>query len=301
MRLRPELPRVGGFFILTALAVAASAQLPAPPPSIRVAGFSTPESVLHDVAADVYLVSNISGSPLAKDDDGFISRVNPDGAVAVLKWIDGAAPNITLHAPKGMAIVGGTLYVTDIDAVRLFDRVTGAPKGEVLFPGATFLNDLAPANGGGVLVTDSGLKAGAAGFIPSGSAAVYRIGPDRRVETLLKDPALAGPNGVAADGTRVVVVTFGANELIAIEGGRKRLLATLPRGGLDGIEKLADGRWAVTSWEAQAVFIGSTAQPFTQAFSDLQAPADLGIDRKRNRLLIPKFQDNEIVIQPLER
>jgi hypothetical protein len=56
---------------------------------IRVAdvGLSTPESVLHDAVADVYLVSNINGSPLGKDGNGFISRLAPDGSLLELKWI----------------------------------------------------------------------------------------------------------------------------------------------------------------------------------------------------------------------
>ena len=150
------------------------------------AGFATPESVLHDTAADLYLVSNINGSPLEKDDNGFISRVSPEGQVVALKWIDGAAEGVTLNAPKGMAISGDTLYVADIDALRMFDRATGAPKGQIAVEGATFLNDLAVAPAGGVYLTDSGLQAGAAGFEPSGSAAVYHVHADGTVEALLK-------------------------------------------------------------------------------------------------------------------
>ena len=78
-------------------------------------GLSTPESVLHDAGADVYLVSNINGSPLEKDGNGFISRLAPDGSVLALKWIDGEAQGITLNAPKGMAIQDGVLFVAAID------------------------------------------------------------------------------------------------------------------------------------------------------------------------------------------
>ena len=42
-------------------------------------GFSTPESVLHNPVADIYLVSNISGSPIDEDGDGFISRHGSPG------------------------------------------------------------------------------------------------------------------------------------------------------------------------------------------------------------------------------
>ena len=263
-------------------------------------GFATPESVLHDTEADLYLVSNINGSPLEKDDNGFIARVSPAGNVTELKWIDGAAAAVTLNAPKGLAIVGDTLYVTDIDTVRLFDRGTGAPKGEVKVPGATFLNDLAPAPGGGVYLSDSGLKAGASGFEPSGSAAVYEIGKDGKLRTLLKGADLPAPNGVAADEDRVLVVTFGAAELFTIEGGQKRVLATLPAGSLDGLAKLPDGRWAVSSWESQSVYAGPVDGPFEAILTDTQAPADISVDAKRGRLLVPKFMDDEVLIRPLQ-
>jgi hypothetical protein len=67
---------------------------------IAQVGFATPEAVLHDTTADVYLVSNINGGPADKDDNGFIARLAPTGAVLTLKWIDGAADGITLHGPK---------------------------------------------------------------------------------------------------------------------------------------------------------------------------------------------------------
>ena len=46
-------------------------------------GFATPESVLYDVESDTYLVSNINGSPLAVDNNGFIWRIAPEGEVTL--------------------------------------------------------------------------------------------------------------------------------------------------------------------------------------------------------------------------
>ena len=94
-----------------ALALGCQAQAPAPETEdaasaprtaivMTEVGFSTPESVLHDTQADVYLVSQIHGMPLDPDGDGFISRVSPDGQVAELRWIDGRAEGVTLNAPK---------------------------------------------------------------------------------------------------------------------------------------------------------------------------------------------------------
>lgn len=311
MRTPRPLVLVAGLGLVAALGC--QAQTPSPqtqatppaaaPATLRVSGvgFATPESVLHDTTADVYLVSNIAGAPLEKDGNGFISRLSPEGNVLELKWIDGAAEGVTLNAPKGLAIVGDTLYVTDIDTLRMFDRASGAPRGEIAIEGATFLNDLAFAPAGGVYMTDSGLKAGASGFEPSGSAAVYHVHAGGKVEVLLKDATLPGPNGIGFDGDRVLVVTFGANELFTIEGGARKVLARLPKGGLDGLVRLPDGRWAVSSWEGQAVYAGPVSGPFIEVAGGLAAPADIGIDNGRERLLVPRFNDDEVVILPIPR
>src|SRR5467141_412395 len=115
-----------------------TAALVPPPPAapgatraLTVAGFSTPESVLHDSTQDIYFVSNINGSPTAKDNNGFISRVRPDGAIENLKFIEGGRAGVTLNAPKGMALRGDTLWLADIDAVRAFNAKTGAARDSV--------------------------------------------------------------------------------------------------------------------------------------------------------------------------
>ena len=125
---------------------------------LRDVGFRTPASAVWDATADVYLVSNIHGHPVDQDDNGFISRVRPDGTVEALKWIDGAESGVTLHAPKGLAIVSDTLWVADIEVLRRFDRATGRPTGELAVAGASFLNTIASAGDGRLLVTDTGWR-----------------------------------------------------------------------------------------------------------------------------------------------
>ena len=135
-----------------------------PPPAVTkvatIAGFLAPESVLHDTAQDIYFVSNINGSTTAKDNNGFISRVRPDGAVENLKFIEGGHNGVTLHAPKGLALLGDTLWVADIDVVRAFDARTGTARDSVSLAtlGAVFLNDIAIAQTGALYITDTGIK-----------------------------------------------------------------------------------------------------------------------------------------------
>ncbi|MBA3539179.1 MAG: hypothetical protein H0T79_06095 [Deltaproteobacteria bacterium] len=258
---------------------------------IKDAGFMTPESVLYDADTDLYLVSNINGAPTVTDDNGFISKVGPDGKVVELKWIDGAKDDVKLDAPKGSAIVGGVLYVADITVVRKFDAKTGKAKGDIKIAGATFLNDIAPADGGGVYVTDTGVDPK---FAPNGTDAVYKIGADDKVTTVLKNKDLGSPNGIAAVGNSVWIATFGTGEVYEINAkGEKQPGAKLPTGQLDGILAREGGEWLVSSWGGKTVYSGKPGE-WKDLKLDLAAPADIGWDSKRKKLLVPQFQDNAV-------
>lgn len=276
----------------------ATTEVAATPSPITVAnvGFATPESVRHERGSDVYLVSNINGTPLEKDGNGFISRLSPDGEVLALKWIDGAAEGVTLNAPKGMAVEGSTLYVADIDCIRLFDVVSGAPTGEVCPDGATFLNDVAPNPDGGILFTDSGLDAT---FSPAGTDALYHMMGDHAMP-VVTDAGFGAPNGVAVGPDGVFVVTFMSGQVFHVTGEDQRTeVLTLDGGQFDGIEFLADGRALISDWAASCVHVLETDGTLTCAYPELDAPADIGVDRERNRLLVPLFNANEVRIIPL--
>lgn len=258
---------------------------------------STPESVFYDDANDVYIVSNINGKPLEADNNGYIAKLSPDGKVATAKWIEGGKNKVTLNAPKGLAVIADTLYVSDIDTVRMFDRKSGAPTGEVKVPGAVFLNDLAATTDGRVVVTDSGLKAGAKGFEPAGTDAVYSIDKAKKLTTIAKAKELGAPNGLYVAGDKTWVVTFGTNELYSLDAkGKKGDVTKLPKGSLDGIVALPGGDILVSSWEANAIFRGKPGGDFTSVIDNVKSPSDIGYDTKRGRLLVPLFESNEVQV-----
>ena len=118
---------------------AASTGTKAPEKVGETAGLKVPESVRYDADLDVYFISNINGNPSQKDNNGFIARVKADSVGAVTMLAEGGKNGLYLHAPKGMAIQGDTLFVADIDTVRMFHRETGAVLGARGVPGATFL------------------------------------------------------------------------------------------------------------------------------------------------------------------
>jgi sugar lactone lactonase YvrE len=267
---------------------------------IAEVGFATPEGMAHDTVADVYLVSNINGGPADQDGNGFISRLAPTGAVVTLKWIDGAAEGVTLHAPKGMAIRHDTLFVADIDAVRLFDRAGGAPLGAWPLEGAAFLNDLAVGPDGMLYVSDTGVEPGEGGLVPNGRDGIYRRDGDRWT-AVVTGPGLGNPNGILADSAGLTVVTFGSGEVYTVDpaSGERTVLSKPGAGMLDGVVRVADGSLLVSSWGAQGVYRLTAAQAVRMTMDSVASPADIAFDRTRGALLIPDFLGNRVLVRPV--
>lgn len=260
-------------------------------------GLSTPESVEYDAQHDVYLVANINGSPFDKDDNGFISQISPDGKLINLKWISGEDDKVELNAPKGMVVQDGKLYVADIDEVRVFDLASRKQLNNLSFPGSTFLNGLSTDGNGGLFVTDSGLWPG---FKPNDTEALYHVTQNGKV-TLLKKGHLGNPNGVFSNGEDLWMVTMMSGQLRMMDmNGNERARMTLPFKKLDGLIKTNDGRLITSSWEARGVYEVTPDYHLKKIVGDLDSPADLGYDTQRNRLLIPLFLKDEMVIYPLD-
>lgn len=253
-------------------------------------GLSHPESILYDPTADIYLISNINGDPDAADDNGFIARIHPDGTAEDLEWIHGQAADVDLDAPKGMAIFGDTLYVTDITFVRKHDRVTGEQLGSIAVDGANFLNDLSADANGNVYVSDNVVDA------------IHIIAPDDSVTLLFESADLSGPNGLVADDGGVYVATYGAAKLLYVPREMPVVmdLIDLPSGSLDGLARAPGGGWFVSSWDASAVF--HVSEDFGGAaivLGDVSSPADIDVDPTRDRLLVPRLLEDSAEFHPL--
>ena len=281
----------------------AAAPVSAPTKVAAIEGFLTPESVLHDTTQDIYFVSNINGSPTAKDNNGFISRVKPDGAVENLKFIEGGRNGVVLNAPKGMALVGDTLWVADITTLRAFNARTGVPVDSVNLDSlkAVFLNDVAAAPTGALYFTDTGIRFDDVGnILHPGPDRVFRVGPDRAVTVEVRGDTLGRPNGITLDaqGRRFVIVEFGGKAVLGWKPG-DRVPTVLARGvgGYDGVE-LVHGKIVVSSWTDSSITRFDSAQG-TKIITGVPSPADIGYDAKRNRILIPVFTGNRVEIWQL--
>ncbi len=255
-------------------------------------GFTEPEAVRYDPDQDVYFVTNWGGGPVeAKDNNGFISRMRPDGAIDSLRFISGGSRGATLHSPRGMTIVADTLWIVDADAVRGFNRRTGAPVATINFSRFKlgFLNDIA-ASPDALYVTDTGTDH------------IYKISRGA-ITIALHDSVLGKPNGITWDGSRsqFVVVPYGGDSIIRSWTAGNSAMTEVGRSGgakFDGVEVLSGDRVLVASQGDSSIhlFSGGRGRPIIKTGG---APADIAVDTKRNRVAVPFVARNLVEIWQL--
>jgi sugar lactone lactonase YvrE len=242
-------------------------------------------------------VSNINGNPSGKDNNGYISRLRPDGTPYNLKFIEGGKKGVTLNAPKGLAIKGDTLWVADIDAARAFNKRTGALIANVDARGRVkFLNGATVGSDGAIYMTDTGV-------IFSSKGEMSHPGPDQVLRitragatTALSSPKLEGPNGIAWDQShkRFVIVSFGGKGIYSWKPGDKDVqsIATGP-GQQDGVVALPDGRLLISSWADSSLFVLQNGKVQKVAMG-IPSPADIDFAEKDSRVAVPQLMANKV-------
>jgi hypothetical protein len=269
-------------------------------------GLQAPTAVLHDTVSDVYLVSNVAASTDSTAANGFISRLAPDGMVLVLHWIEGGRGGVELHQPAGMAIRGDTLFIADVECVRLFHLESGRPLGSVCPAGAVALSGMTVA-AGVVYVTDRG-SATVAEQTGYGIAALDADGGVRRIA----DPgAVTQPCGIAAGPWGLFVTSTGEQHVSQLTPAGPRPVLRGDGKQLGGIVAARAGSFAFSNWTDSAVHYvevrrGAARRPGQGAMRvpgrgsvwtlarQLAQPGQLGYDAHRDRILIPEGGRNRV-------
>jgi DNA-binding beta-propeller fold protein YncE len=248
------------------------------------------ESVSYDARRDLHVAVNSGMPQQVVPNDGYVSLINPDGTVHILKWIGVNRNGLTLNQPMGSDIVKGMLYLADIDTVRWFDMETGHPRGSVTVDGSPRFNDIEVAEDGTIYATQTGSAQ------DSSSWRLYKITRDGKSSILVGGPPLKQPNGVAFDSKgNIVVVNLGSKDILTFSPSGE-LLQTEQSidAGNDGLAILPDGTKSVSSVRVGTVARIRPGQKAELIASGIPSAASMTYDPKRNRLVIPMNDWNAI-------
>lgn len=243
-------------------------------------GLKTPESVLFDETTNQIFVSNIDGDPTAKDGNGFISILNPDGKIKNLHWVTG------LNAPKGQAIFDGNLYVADIDELVVINIEDAKILKRYKVEKAIFLNDVAVAKDGTVFVSDTRVTK------------VYAL-KDGSLNLWLDDPILVNPNGLWVENDQLYI---GTDKLLQVDIPTKKISVLVNEsGGIDGLEKLQDGNFIYSNWPGR-IFITKGKESIKLLDTvGAKNTADIDFIPGKNLVLVPTFQANSVEAYTLKQ
>lgn len=242
-----------------------------------------------------FLVSNIGKKLDAElDKDGFIALVDSNGIIITENYFNDA--KVKLNAPKGMAIIGQTLYVTDIQRIVGYDlnRVKDAIVID-LASSTKFLNDIVAQDENTVLVTDTFENA------------VFTINlTSKTIEKTYNN--LEGVNGIANSKDGLFIVTTGLN--LNATGNLKHIdfkgnIETLKSGSvgiLDGVQQVSNKNILITDWkdleggEGYIYLYDTLSETLETSTIKITSPADFYFDEKSGKVFIPQTLYNRILV-----
>jgi sugar lactone lactonase YvrE len=260
----------------------------APLSTQKISGLKMPESVVQATDGRVF-VSEING--FGVDGDGQISVIEAGQVKLFAKGLDD---------PKGLAIIGQSLYVADNKRILKF-ALSGPKQGQTeVFAAATtfpvmpmFLNDLEADLAGNLYVSDTGDLKGKGG-------AVYQINAQGQVRLLingLQDNRILAPNGLLMDDTGdvLMVVDFASGILYSYNLATKQLLDIAAGfGGGDGVVQHANGSMFVSDWKNGKVFRLDMSGEVTPLAASYQSAADIALTKDEKVLMVPDMKAGEL-------
>ncbi|GAA6211896.1 hypothetical protein NBRC116602_16370 [Hyphomicrobiales bacterium 4NK60-0047b] len=148
-----------------------------------------PQSISFDKKRLRFYVSQLGEK--AQPSTGSIALLARDGSVINKEWIKG------LNQPRGMAMMGGMLYVADGKSLLKIDVEAAKIIKKFEQPTSFYLYDVSASDQGEIYVSD-----------PL-SNSILKLESDETLRVWLKDKKLEGPNSLAIKGNSLYVSSIG--------------------------------------------------------------------------------------------
>ena len=207
----------------------------------EINGLTHCESVVYDKKRNVYYASLIGNR---EKGDGSIAKVAADGKLIDSIFIAG------LNDPKGIAITGDKLYVSDVTILVEADLNTGKVLQEHTNEETQFLNDVEITNDGTVYVSDT--------F----KSSIFALTKDGKFSEWLQSDALEHPNGLLNVGNDMYVAAWGnvvgegddkkqSGNFLKVNMNTKEIAKVSKNtlGNLDGVQVYDENSFLISAWD----------------------------------------------------
>jgi hypothetical protein len=288
---------IWGLLILLIFAMGEGVHVEAHP----IVNLKSPQSFIADPSTDDYYIANANGEPGVRDNNGFISKLGPEGEIKQFYFIQGGMDQTVLHSPYGMTISNKTLYVADLDSVRGFDTISGKPVVTVSLSryNTTELSGLTATQEGMLYVADTDHNI------------IFRIDSreNHTVSIFSQDEALAGPRGLAIHPKTgdLIVTTLNKGTVLAIssQGSIREMVSngffTSRFYNLSGVDFDQYGSMYISDLTGGKVWRIRPDSKMEVIAEFLISPASLSIDRKKHLILVPYVYAHGAEMNGLER
>ncbi|WP_303318197.1 hypothetical protein Q4Q34_11185 [Flavivirga abyssicola] len=245
---------------------------------------TTSEAVLYHKESDIIFVANVNKSPWEKDNNGFLSTIDTKGNILELKWLEG------LSGPKGMGVFDGKLYVNDIDRIVEIDIKTQKIINTYTVDGEPQLNDITISPEG--VVYASGSSTNLIYVLENEELIKHKIDTEGRLNGLLHQDE----NMYFLDSGKHYFGSYNFNS-------KTSEILTTDIGHGDGIVRLENGDFIVSSWMGEIFYIDSTNWKKIQLLDTREKAinsADIDYIPETQMLLVPTFFNNRVMCYKLD-
>ncbi|OSY88577.1 hypothetical protein WH52_05470 [Tenacibaculum holothuriorum] len=238
------------------------------------------ESAIYDDKSNTIYTTNINGHWLKKNGKGFISKVNLEGKITNLKWIN------NIEGPTGTAIYNNKLYVADFDKVLKINISTGEIEKSCLIKGTERINDLTVSNNGAIYGTAT--KTGKLFAINNG-------------KTTILNNNLNWPNGVLFENGKLLVGLGDKTVSFFDLKNQTQKLLTNGISNPDGIVPIGNGDYLISSWEGMIHYVTKDGKKtlLLDTRKEKINAADITYIPSKKMVLVPAMLQNKLMAYKL--
>ena len=240
------------------------------------------ESAIYDEATNAIYVSCMGGFEDILDGDGYIAKLNLQGEIENLHWIDG------LNCPKGLAIYKNNLLVIDIGELVTIDLLTGKILTKEKVTGGGHFNDIDVDSNGDVYLSE--LQKSEIFKLQNGKSEMYYT--TAKIESV---------NGVHVDEESLLFTGAKGNIYSLSKDLNPKIIADScfkP----DGIETYHNGYFC-SSWEGKIYYFGQdgvTHKLIDTWEKDSIFGGDLDVVEEKKILISPTLFSNKVIGYKIE-